>query len=61
MKIRNVEETDYIPIISVLNEWWGGRGFEIEPGDCTIDGVPVTKDYDGIGRDCVLFRKRLSD
>lgn len=25
MQLRNVESFDYTPIISVLNEWWGGR------------------------------------
>ena len=25
MKIRNVQSADYSPIISVLNDWWGGR------------------------------------
>ena len=25
MKFRNVRPTDYPPIISVLDEWWGGR------------------------------------
>jgi hypothetical protein len=25
MGIRNIEETDYIPVITVLNGWWGGR------------------------------------
>ncbi|WP_028400010.1 GNAT family N-acetyltransferase [Ectobacillus panaciterrae] len=25
MNIRNVQEEDYIPIITVLNDWWGGR------------------------------------
>ena len=25
MKIRNAQPSDYSPIISVLNEWWGGR------------------------------------
>jgi len=25
MKIRNIQPADYLPIISVLNDWWGGR------------------------------------
>ncbi|UHA73223.1 GNAT family N-acetyltransferase [Paenibacillus sp. 481] len=25
MNIRHVRETDYIPVISVIDEWWGGR------------------------------------
>lgn len=25
MIIRHVQETDYAPVIKVLNEWWGGR------------------------------------
>ena len=23
--IRNAEPSDYLPIISVINAWWGGR------------------------------------
>lgn len=36
-------------------------GFEIESGDEVIDGVPVTKDYDGIGGARVLFKKTFND
>lgn len=25
MKMRNVQPSDYLPIISGLNDWWGGR------------------------------------
>jgi hypothetical protein len=25
IRIRHIEESDYEVIISVLNEWWGGR------------------------------------
>ena len=25
IRIRNAEPSDYPPIISVINEWWGGR------------------------------------
>jgi ribosomal protein S18 acetylase RimI-like enzyme len=25
MDIRNVRSSDYLPIITVLNDWWGGR------------------------------------
>ncbi|TVX93524.1 GNAT family N-acetyltransferase [Paenibacillus agilis] len=25
MNIRNVLESDYIPIVAVIDEWWGGR------------------------------------
>lgn len=25
MNIRNVEPGDYLPVISVIDEWWGGR------------------------------------
>ena len=25
MLIREVKESDYLPVITVLNEWWGGR------------------------------------
>ena len=36
-------------------------GFEIEPGDGEVDGLPVTRDYGGPGQDRVLFRKRLGE
>ena len=31
-------------------------GFEVEPGDCDIDGTAVHRDYDGPGHDRVVFR-----
>jgi ribosomal protein S18 acetylase RimI-like enzyme len=34
-------------------------GFEVEPQDQQIDGIPVCRDYDGRGEDRVLFVKRL--
>ena len=34
-------------------------GFEILPGDATIDGIPVTSNHDGWGRAHVLFRYHL--
>ncbi|HET7627846.1 MAG TPA: GNAT family N-acetyltransferase [Bacillales bacterium] len=34
-------------------------GFAIEPGDAKVDGVSVTKNYDGAGGDRVRFRKDL--
>ena len=34
-------------------------GFEILPGDTTIDGIPVTSNHDGWGRVHVLFRYHL--
>lgn len=34
-------------------------GFEIEPGDGEVDGVPVHSNYDGDGAARVLFVKRL--
>jgi ribosomal protein S18 acetylase RimI-like enzyme len=34
-------------------------GFLMEPGDVVEEGVPVHKDYDGPGRDRVLFVKKL--
>jgi GNAT superfamily N-acetyltransferase len=34
-------------------------GFQIEPGDSHIDGVPYHSDYDGPGEHRVLFVKRL--
>ena len=34
-------------------------GFEIEPGDTRVDGIPVRADYDGPGQDRVCFRRLL--
>jgi ribosomal protein S18 acetylase RimI-like enzyme len=34
-------------------------GFEIEPGDGEVDGIPYTSNYDGRGHDRVLFVKKL--
>ncbi len=34
-------------------------GFELVNGDKEVDGVPVQTDYDGVGKDRVLFLKRL--
>jgi ribosomal protein S18 acetylase RimI-like enzyme len=34
-------------------------GFEVEPGDTDVDGIPVTTGYDGDGQDRVRFVKRL--
>jgi ribosomal protein S18 acetylase RimI-like enzyme len=36
-----------------------GMGFEIEPSETLIDGIPTYRDYDGLGGDRVLFVKRL--
>lgn len=35
-------------------------GFEIVPGNNMMEGIPVHSDYDGIGKDRVLFIKKLS-
>ncbi|WP_250279256.1 GNAT family N-acetyltransferase [Frankia sp. Cppng1_Ct_nod] len=34
-------------------------GFQIEPGDTLVDGVPVQRDYDGPGLDHIVFTKHL--
>lgn len=34
-------------------------GFDIEPGDTEINGIPVTSGYDGDGHDRVRFVKNL--
>ena len=36
-------------------------GFEIEPQETKIDGIPFYQNYDDLGGDRVLFVKRLSD
>jgi len=35
-------------------------GFNMEPGDATIEGIPVAANYDGQGGDRVLFYKALN-
>ena len=35
-------------------------GFEIEPQETKIDGIPFYQNYDGVGGDRVLFVKQLS-
>lgn len=35
-------------------------GFQIEPQDTEVDGIPVYPNYDGFGNSRVLFVKRLS-
>jgi predicted GNAT superfamily acetyltransferase len=35
-------------------------GFDVEPGDREVDGLPVTSGYDGIGNDRVCFVKHLT-
>jgi ribosomal protein S18 acetylase RimI-like enzyme len=35
-------------------------GFEIDGGDYKVNGVPISKDYDGVGEDRVLFMKKLN-
>jgi hypothetical protein len=34
-------------------------GFEFEPGDCEVDGIPVSSGYDGRGGDRVRFVRNL--
>jgi ribosomal protein S18 acetylase RimI-like enzyme len=34
-------------------------GFEMEPGDGSVDGIPFHRDHDGPGQDRVLFRRRI--
>lgn len=36
-------------------------GFQIEPQDTELNGIPFCRDYDGLGNDRVLFVKRLPD
>jgi hypothetical protein len=35
-------------------------GFDIEPGDTQVDGVPVASGYGGDGQDRVRFVKHLA-
>lgn len=39
----------------------GPLAFTLEPGDRDIDGIPVHTDYDGPGRDRVLFHRVLGE
>ena len=36
-----------------------GMGFELDPSETVVDGVPVQRDYDGPGIDRVTFTLRL--
>ena len=36
-------------------------GFQIEPQDTKLDGIPFYRNYDGLGNDRVLLVKRLPD
>ena len=36
-------------------------GFELDPSETVVDGVPVQRDYDGPGIDRVTFTLRLED
>lgn len=36
-------------------------GFEVEPGDAEVGGIPVRAGYDGKGQDRVRFVKNLTD
>ncbi|MBW4529911.1 MAG: hypothetical protein KME02_04385 [Aphanothece saxicola GSE-SYN-MK-01-06B] len=65
--IRHLEQDDDQPIISVVDEWWGGRpiafhrriGFSLLDSDDKVDGLPVAMGYDGEGEDRVIFIKDL--
>jgi ribosomal protein S18 acetylase RimI-like enzyme len=48
------------PVNKTSIQYHKKMGFDIEPGDYLVDGVPVTKDYDGVGGDRVLFKKTLN-
>ncbi|GAB2571926.1 GNAT family N-acetyltransferase [Gracilibacillus alcaliphilus] len=47
------------PVNKVSIAYHQRMGFAIESGDKSIDGIPVSTDYDGSGRDRVLFVKEL--
>jgi predicted GNAT superfamily acetyltransferase len=36
-----------------------GMGFAIEPGETEVEGIPVHRDYDGMGEDRVVFVRRV--
>ncbi len=38
-----------------------GIGFQVEPGDAMIEGLPVHRDYDGPGLHRVAFTRTLTD
>jgi hypothetical protein len=92
-QIRQLSTADYPVVISVIDQWWGGRamadklprlffqhftdtsfaaerdrkpvafgqqmGFQPEPGDAEVDGIPVSSGYDGHGGDRVGFIRSL--
>jgi L-amino acid N-acyltransferase YncA len=35
-------------------------GFEVDGGDYKVNGVQISKDYDGVGEDRVLFMKKIN-
>ena len=65
-QIRQLSTADYPLVISVIDQWWDGRqmadqrmGFQLEPGDTQVDGIPFSSGYDGQGGDRVRFIRSL--
>jgi predicted GNAT superfamily acetyltransferase len=48
------------PVNSGSIQFHQRMGFEIEPGDAEVNGIPVTAGYDGEGQDRVRFTKQLA-
>jgi hypothetical protein len=64
-RIRHLSPADYPLVISVIDNWWGGRQmagllprlffehFTDTSFDANADGIPVSSGYDGPGSDRV--------
>lgn len=57
---RNVVRCVTSPVNKISIAFHTRLGFQIEPRETRVDGVPFYPDYDGEGEDRVLFVKHLS-
>jgi hypothetical protein len=68
-RIRQLSTADYSSVISVIDQWWGGRRmadllprlfFEhFTDTSFAVEGIPVSSGYDGKGGDRVRFIRSL--
>jgi predicted GNAT superfamily acetyltransferase len=57
---RDVVRAVTAPVNQASVRFHQQMGFDIEPGDRQVAGIPVTSGYDGIGNDRVRFVKHLT-
>jgi ribosomal protein S18 acetylase RimI-like enzyme len=57
---RSIVKSCTSPVNKLSIDFHRRLGFELEPGDGAVDGVPVTLNYLGKGNPKVLFRKTMS-